>query len=76
MKDFYDIYTITTSRKMDLMVLKKAIESTFENRNFTLPESPVVFTSSFIEDVARLKMWEVYLRKLKIQHIHFSNVIK
>jgi predicted nucleotidyltransferase component of viral defense system len=76
MKDFYDIYTITTSRKMDLMVLKKAIESTFENRNFTVSESPVVFKTSFIEDAARLKMWEVYLRKLKIQHIYFSDVIK
>lgn len=76
MKDFYDIYTITTSRKMDLMVLKKAIESTFENRNFAVPESPVIFKSSFIEDAARLKMWEVYLRKLKIQHIYFSDVIK
>jgi hypothetical protein len=58
------------------MVLKKAIESTFENRNFTVSESPVVFKTSFIEDAARLKMWEVYLRKLKIQHIYFSDVIK
>jgi predicted nucleotidyltransferase component of viral defense system len=76
MKDFYDIYTLVSSRRIDSTRLKNAIEKTFENRNFKPPKSSIVFESSFVENVKRLKMWETYLRKLKIQHIEFYLVVK
>ena len=75
MKDFYDIHTLVVSLKINSENLKNAIEKTFENRNFKPSKSSLVFEPSFFENEKRLKMWETYLRKIKVQHIDFVLVV-
>jgi len=53
-KDFYDIYVILQSEKIDAELLQEAIVQTFQNRKTTFDDI-VVFEDSFATDVERVR---------------------
>jgi predicted nucleotidyltransferase component of viral defense system len=76
MKDFYDIYSLLKSEKINLEVIKEAITQTFNNRNTPINFDSIVFKEEFYTDVNRLKMWNAFLTKIKVDNISFETVIK
>lgn len=76
MKDFYDIYTLLTTQKIDKIILKEAITQTFTQRGTTISFKSVVFTPEFYKDSARIKMWNTFLKKIKVDEISFKEVVK
>lgn len=76
MKDFYDIYSLLKSEKINLEVVKEAITQTFNNRNTPVNFNSIVFKEEFYTDVNRLKMWNAFLTKIKADNISFETVIK
>ena len=66
MKDFYDIYTLSTSHSFFGSLLKKTIINTFKRRKTEVPESPGVFQEEFCEDKTRKQQWKAFLRKTKL----------
>lgn len=76
MKDFYDIYSLLKSEKINLEVVKEAITQTFNNRNTPVNFDSIVFKEEFYTDVNRLKMWNAFLTKIKADNIAFETVIK
>ncbi len=76
MKDFYDIYSLLKSEKINLEVLKEAITQTFNNRNTPVNFDSIVFKEEFYTDANRLKMWKAFLTKIKADNISFETVIK
>lgn len=76
MKDFFDVYRILSSGKLDERLLQLAIATTFSNRRTTyIPEHPL-FMTEFASDPARIALWKGFLRKIKYQHdLPFEKVI-
>lgn len=77
MKDFYDVYKILKSGKIDKKILKDAITATFENRGTTISVDNSLFEESFTVDNKRNIMWNSYLKKIKVkEQLSFYEVWK
>ena len=79
MKDFYDLYVITSSDKLDYLSLKTAIEQTFNRRGTAIPgKMPEVLSEQVYENVTKKQQWKVFVGKLRNEHtdLQFSTVIK
>jgi predicted nucleotidyltransferase component of viral defense system len=64
MKDFYDIYTILSTREFDGRVLYEAIFETFQNRGTNLDKTPVAFNESFYLENLKQGQWRGFLRRI------------
>lgn len=66
-KDFYDIWLLSRDLEFDGMVLSKALETTFKQRNNPLPgDIPNALTERFTEDENKQKQWQAFLRKNRL----------
>lgn len=57
MKDFYDVYYLLEFGDYDKIQLKQAIINTFKQRGTSLPKKHSIFTSAFVKDEQRFKLW-------------------
>ncbi|RQO54417.1 hypothetical protein DBR47_22465 [Paucibacter sp. KBW04] len=68
MKDFFDIAVIARRTELDSATLAKAITATFSRRQTVLPaERPLALTKQFSEDAAKLRQWQAFLNKNRIE---------
>lgn len=75
-KDFYDIYVILQSEKIDAELLQEAVVQTFQNRRTTFDDI-VVFEDSFAMDVERVKRWNAFVKKKKaLVQVTFDKVVE
>lgn len=65
MKDFFDVYRILVTGKVDSEVLSDAIACTFANRRTGCRENHPLFTEDFFASKDRRFFWNGYLRKIK-----------
>jgi len=78
MKDFYDLYAITSSEELDYLSHKTAIEQTFSRRGTAIPaEMPEVLSRKVYEDATKKLQWNAFVGKLRNKHtdLQFSAVI-
>ena len=76
MKDFFDVYTILKSGKVDSKLLKEAVAEVFENRGTKEDPDSVVFSDGFAQDQMRQAMWKTYLKKIKYEdELPFADVM-
>lgn len=61
MKDFYDIYFLASNFIFNKIVLKKAILSTFENRNTDLSNRVIIYGKDFIK--AKENEWLAFIQR-------------
>lgn len=65
MKDFFDIWAISTTFAFEGMVLAQAIQATFDRRDTPVPtEPPLALTPQFAE--AKRTQWTAFLRRTEI----------
>jgi predicted nucleotidyltransferase component of viral defense system len=77
MKDFYDVYQILTTQRVDRDILLQAIQGTFRNRETTYKEDHSLFTPEFATDANRITQWKAFLRKNKLdESLEFNAVVK
>ena len=75
-KDFYDIYVILQSEKIDADLLQEAIVQTFQNRK-TAFDDVVVFEDSFATDAERVKRWNAFVKKKNAMvQVTFDKVVE
>lgn len=75
MKDFFDIYRILVTNRVDSERLADAIKSTFANRGTSYRENHPLFTEAFFATKERQSYWNAFLRKLKYKEpIDFQTV--
>lgn len=75
MKDFFDVYRILVTDRVDNEVLAEAIKSTFSNRETNYRESHPLFTEDFFIAKDRQIFWKGFLQKIKDQEtLDFSTV--
>lgn len=65
MKDFFDVYTIIRSGKVDMNVLEEAVQEVFSNRGTVYMEGHPLFEEEFVNSAQRQTMWNAFLRKMK-----------
>jgi hypothetical protein len=64
MKDFYDIWIISSEFDFDGLTLSEAISNTFSRRHTSLPEhTPFGLSPEFYEDVIKNTQWNAFLHK-------------
>jgi predicted nucleotidyltransferase component of viral defense system len=76
MKDFYDIYVLVTTKKINHEIQKEAITKTFSNRGTVLNFETVVFSEAFYKNAQRNAMWIAFLKKINSEYIPFEKVIQ
>ena len=69
MKDFYDVYALSSGRRFNGQVLACAIEATFKARKTSFPDYAIVFSDDFSGNNGRQKQWQAFLKKSKLQGI-------
>ena len=75
MKDFFDVYHILVTDRVDSEVLSEAIKATFINRGTYYRENHPLFTEEFFTDKTRQSFWNVFIRKIKYQEpLDFATV--
>lgn len=64
MKDFYDLWILSTQFEFAGAVLMKAVKATFERRGTMLPATtPVALSLAFVEDGAKQLQWTAFIRR-------------
>jgi hypothetical protein len=64
MKDFYDIWVLSSEFEFDGDVLGKAIRATFERRGTAIPaQPPIAFTPEFSSDVSKTAQWRAFVSR-------------
>ena len=75
MKDFFDVYRILATDRVDREILSNAIKSTFENRETKYRTNHPPFTNEFFASKDRQPLWNNFLRKIKYhESIDFQTV--
>ena len=69
MKDFFDVYSILSSDKVDEGILSDAIVSVFNNRVTSYEDNHPIFNGEFKNDPIKQTQWNAFLRKMKYKEV-------
>lgn len=69
MKDFYDVYSILSSDKVDKGILSDAIVSVYNNRGTGYGDNHPLFNGEFKNDPIKQTQWNAFLKKMKYKGI-------
>ena len=76
MKDFYDLAVIARRTELDGATLAMAIAATFARRQTALPtERPLALTKQFSADAAKLRQWQAFLNKNRIDAASLGDTV-
>lgn len=76
MKDFFDLAVIARRTELDGATLAAAIAATFARRQTALPaERPLALTKGFSEDAAKLRQWQAFLSKNRIEAASLGDTV-
>ncbi|MFC1617504.1 nucleotidyl transferase AbiEii/AbiGii toxin family protein [Candidatus Margulisiibacteriota bacterium] len=67
MKDFWDIWFISSNFDFNKTYLAKAIQATFNKRNTKLSDSRSIFSKEFAENEQKEIQWRAFLNKNKME---------
>ena len=65
MKDYYDVYSILSTEKVDEDILSVAIVSVFNNRGTGYDDNHPLFNGKFKNDSNKQTQWKAFLKKMK-----------
>ena len=76
MKDFFDLAVIARRTELDGGTLAAAIVATFARRRTSLPtERPLALTQGFSGDAAKLRQWQAFLNKNRIEAASLGDTV-
>lgn len=76
MKDFFDLAVIAQRTELDGATLAAAIAATFARRTTALPtERPMAQTKEFSEDASKLRQWQAFLNKNRIEAASLGDTV-
>ena len=77
MKDFFDLAVIARRTELDGATLAAAIAATFARRQTALPtERPLALTKQFSDDAAKLRQWQAFLNKNRIEAASLGETVE
>lgn len=76
MKDYYDIWMLTSTFELERKRLHRAIAATFERRSTVIPtEVPEGLSDAFATDPRKLRQWDAFVRNLSGPAPQFRTVV-
>jgi predicted nucleotidyltransferase component of viral defense system len=76
MKDFFDLYRISSSQTLDSTLLQEAIQATFGNRGTAYSEDYILFSDKFVQDSDLNLRWNAFLKKIHYEpKVAFAEVM-
>jgi len=76
MKDYFDIWLLTSGSDVDASVLAEAIAATFSRRRTDLPAGwPTGLTPEFAADATKQTQWRAFLRKSSLTAPTLSEIV-
>jgi Nucleotidyl transferase AbiEii toxin, Type IV TA system len=64
MKDFFDLWLLSTTFEFDGEILARAIRATFERRRTLLPDTiPTALSAEFHDEDSKQKQWKAFISK-------------
>ncbi len=66
MKDFFDLWLMSSQFDFNGATLAKAILKTFSTRGTKIPAEPLALTDTFAKDAVKAAQWRGFLRKNRI----------
>ncbi|MEX1030015.1 MAG: nucleotidyl transferase AbiEii/AbiGii toxin family protein, partial [Paenibacillaceae bacterium] len=75
MKDFYDIYILSTRHNFDGRVLQEGVFETLSRRGTIIERSHVMFTHAFAQDPSRGSQWVAFLNRTRLDSIPFETIM-
>ena len=76
MKDFFDLTVIARRTELDGATLATAITATFARRQTALPtQRPLALTKQFSGDAAKLRQWQAFLNKNRIDAASLGDTV-
>lgn len=70
LKDYYDIYYLSSNQVFHSQILLSAISETFRQRKTILKSEISVFSEEFMKSEEKQNQWESFLRKTKVKVNH------
>lgn len=68
MKDYYDLWFLSSNFVFDGKILSKAIENTFTRRRTKIPATlPECLSNRFSQDPAKLQQWQAFLNRTPLK---------
>ena len=65
MKDYYDVWMLTSAFEIEHQRLRRAIMATFERRNTVIPSvTPDGLSDAFANDIGKRRQWDAFARNL------------
>ena len=65
MKDYYDVWMLTSTFDLDPDRIRQAISATFARRNTVIPKQvPDGLSDAFADDPAKQRQWNAFVRDL------------
>ena len=76
MKDYYDLWAIPNTMKIDPAELDDAIRMTFERRGTAIPDRvPVGLSAEFVTDVQKSRQWTAYATSIDLVGLTLETVV-
>jgi predicted nucleotidyltransferase component of viral defense system len=76
MKDYYDLWAIPNTMKIDPAELDDAIRMTFERRGTAIPDRvPVGLSAEFVTDVQKSRQWTAYAASIDLVGLTLETVV-
>ena len=76
LKDFFDLAVIARRTELDGATLAAAITATFARRQTALPtQRPLALTKQFSGDAAKLRQWQAFLNKNRIDAASLGDTV-
>jgi predicted nucleotidyltransferase component of viral defense system len=67
LKDFYDLWFLSTEYSFDGRTLTEAVRATFDRRKTPIPGAePVALSDEFAADTLKLNQWKAFLRRARL----------
>lgn len=67
LKDYFDLSVVLERETLDVQLLARAIQATFERREMAVPmEVPIGLTGEFALDPSRQALWQAFLKKNEV----------
>ena len=76
MKDFYDIYMLSTTFHYSGTVLREAICQTLERRDTIKQAMPILFSEQFVALPDKRTQWAAFTRRIHCESLEFDQTLK
>ncbi|MDE6771594.1 MAG: nucleotidyl transferase AbiEii/AbiGii toxin family protein, partial [Muribaculaceae bacterium] len=76
MKDYYDVWILTSKAELDMTILSEAVDATFRNRRTNREDIIGLFAEEFIHNGDMSMRWNAFLKKMKLSEPDFPSLVE